>query len=391
MALYGGDSILAMEIERAKGALVWDGAWANVVGVLTGGVLLVGFGRELGAGPLTMGIVGGVPFFSRLAQIPAIVLIERLRERRRIAIIAATGSRTVVLGLAFIPFIDDRQLALAFLVLGCMVIATLGAVGACAWNSCMHDLLPKEQRGRIFSRRLFWATGFALAAGLGSGLVIDHWPSGSRLYAYSVLFGAGAIAGFLSSFWLSRVPEPPMRQEGERPPLIEMLSAPLRDPGFRPLLVFNGLWNFASNLTAPFFAVYFMQQLGLALGTVVGLWAGSQLANMLTLQVWGRLSDRLSNRAILAVGAPVYLGAILALPFAALPAPHALTVPVLGVIHIVMGTATAAIGLAAGNIGLQSSPVRRATEHLATMGLVGSRGPGVAPLLGGGVPGVARG
>src|SRR5258708_2888533 len=240
MALYGGDSILAMEIERAKGALVWDGAWANVVGVLTGGVLLVGFALELGAGPLTIGIVGGVPFFSRLAQIPAIVLIERLRERRRIAIIAATGSRTVVLGLAFIPFIDDRQLALAFLVLGCIVIATLGAVGACAWNSWMHDLLPKEQLGRIFSRRLFLATG---------------------------------------------------------------------------------------------------------------------VANLLTLRVWGRLSTCVYIRADSAVGARLYPGAFLARPSAAPPAQRALPGRVPGVTIIVRGTATAAIGLAAGNIGLKSAPV----------------------------------
>lgn len=384
MPFHGGENVLALQIERAKGALVWDGAWANVVGVLTGGVLLVGFALELGAGPLVIGVLGSVPFFSQLAQIPAVALIERLRQRRVIAITAATCSRAVVLGLAFLPFIDSRPLALTLLVAGCVAIATLSAVGACAWNSWMHDLLPKEQLGRIFSQRLFWATGFALVAGLGSGIIIDHWPSSSRIDAYGVLFGTGAIAGFLSSFWLSRVPEPPM-QRGDHPPLGEMLRAPLRDPGFQPLLVFNALWNFTSNLTAPFFAVYFVQQLGLPLAVVVGLWAVSQLANMLTLQVWGRLSDRLSNRAILAVGAPVYLGAVLALPFSAIPAPHSLTVPVLGIMHIVMGTATAAIGLASGNIGLKSAPAGRATEYLASMSLVGSLAAGVAPLLGGAI------
>jgi MFS family permease len=385
MPFHGGENVLAPQIERAKGALVWDGAWSNVVGVLTGGVLLVGFALELGAGPLVIGVLGSVPFFSQLAQIPAILLIEWLRRRRVIAIVAATSSRAVVLGLAFLPFIDNRPLARELLVAACVVIATLSAVGACAWNSWMHDLLPKEQLGRIFSHRLFWATGFALAAGLGSGVIVDHWPGGARIDAYAVLFGTGAVAGFLSSFWLSRVPEPPMDVQSERPPLRDMLTAPLRDPWFQPLLRFNALWNFTSNLTAPFFAVYFVQQLGLSLGVVVGLWAVSQLANMLTLQVWGRLSDRLSNRAILAVGAPVYLGAVLALPFSAIPAPHPLTVPVLGVMHIVMGTATAAIGLASGNIGLKSAPAGRATEYLASMSLVGSLAAGVAPLLGGAI------
>ena len=388
MAGPSGDPLSPAEIEYAKNALVWDGAWANVVGVLTSGVILVGFALELGAPPLVIGVLGAAPFLSQLAQIPTIALIERLRKRRAIAVTSVTAGRLIVLCLAFVPFIPDRSLGLTLLVAGCVVVAVLGAVCGCAWNSWMHDLLPKEQLGRIFSRRLFWATGFALMAGLASGALIDHWPKAHTIRAYSLLFAIAAVSGFLSSFWLSRVPEPPMQPTATRPPLWQMLRTPLRDAAFRPLLVFTGIWNFASNLTAPFFAVYFVRQLGLALGTVVALWAVSQLANMLTLRVWGRLSDRLSNRAILAVGAPVYLGATLALPFAALPVPHALTIPVLGVIHIVMGTATAAVALASGNIGLKSAPAGRATEYLASISLIASIAAGLAPLIGGGVAGL---
>jgi len=388
MAGSAGDNLTPAEIEHAKNALVWDGAWANVVGVLTSGVILVGFALELGAPPLVIGVLGAAPFLSQLAQIPTIALIEWLRRRRAIAVTSVTLGRTIVLCLAFVPFVADRRIGLTLLVAGCVVIAVMGAVCGCAWNSWMHDLLPKEQLGRIFSRRLFWATGFALMAGLASGAVIDHWPKAHTIHAYSLLFAIAAVSGFLSSFWLSRVPEPPMQMGAIRPPLSQMLRMPLRDPAFRPLLVFTGIWNFASNLTAPFFAVYFVQQLGLALGTVVALWAISQLANMLTLRVWGRLSDRLSNRAILAVGAPVYLGAVLALPFAALPGPHALTIPVLAVIHVVMGTATAAVALASGNIGLKSAPAGRATEYLASISLTASVAAGVAPLLGGALAGL---
>lgn len=377
-----GSPPTALALERAKRALVWDGAWANVVAVMTGGVLLVGFALALGAGPFAIGVLAAVPFLAQLAQIPAILLVERIRRRRRIVLVTVTIARIVVLALAIVPFLSDHRLGLACLLAGDVVIAALGAVAACAWNSWMHDLLPKEQLGGIFARRLFWATTFALVAGLAGGYVVDHW-SAPKITAYAVLFAVAAGAGFISCYWLSRIPEPAMRPNLRRIGLLAALRAPTRDPGFRPLLLFTAAWNFASNLTAPFFAVYFVQQLGLELGTVVGLWALSQLANMLTLQLWGRLADRLSNRAILAVGAPVYLGAVLALPFAALPAPHALTLPVLGVIHIVMGAATAAIGLATGNIGLKLAPHGRATEYLASMSLVGSFAAGLAPVLGG--------
>src|SRR5690348_6410456 len=89
--------------DRARHALVWDGAWANIVSVLTGGVLLVGFALALGAGPALIGLLAAVPFFAQLAQLPAIPLIERLRRRRRIAVAANTGARALVLAMAAIP------------------------------------------------------------------------------------------------------------------------------------------------------------------------------------------------------------------------------------------------------------------------------------------------
>ena len=373
------------ETEKARRALAWDGAWANVVGVLTGGVLLVGFALALGAGPLTIGLLAAVPFFAQLAQLPAIRLIDRIRRRRRIAVAANTAARALVLAMAAIPFVGDVALGLGLLLAGTVITAVLGAVAVCAWNSWMHDLLPKEQLGRFFAQRLFWATAFALVAAPAGGFLVDHWPVSGQLTAYSALFVAAALAGFVSSYWLARVPEVPLRVPFERQPLIASLGTPLHDRAFRPLLIFAAIWNFASNLSAPFFAVYFMQQLGLSLGTVVGLWAISQVANMLTLRMWGRLSDRLSPRALLAVGVPVYLGAVLALPFAAVPALHPLTVPVLAVIHLVMGAATAAIGLASANIGLTMAPARHATVYLASIGLIGSLAAGAAPMVGGGL------
>jgi MFS family permease len=161
------------------------------------------------------------------------------------------------------------------------------------------------------------------------------------------------------------------------------LKATLGDPRFRPLLRYTILWNFGVNLAAPFFAIYFIQQLGIAVQNVVVLWAVSQLANMLTLGSWGRLSDRLSNKAILGVAAPMFLGAMLALPFAALPERHVLTLPLLGLIHIVMGAGAAAIGLASGNLTLKIAPAGRATGHLACIGLAGSIAAGIAPIIGG--------
>ncbi|CAO3436113.1 hypothetical protein [Azospirillum doebereinerae] len=364
--------ITPAEVERGKSALVRDGAWANVVGALSGGIILVGLALELGAGPLAMGALAAIPFFGQLAQIPAIGLVERLRQRRRIAVLAITAGRVVVLAIAALPFLDDKATALALLIAGQIAIAVLGAVGTCSWNSWMHDFLPKEGLGRFFARRLFWGTTLALAGGLAGGLLVDHWMIGERIYGYTAAFVAAALAGFVSSYWLARVPEPPMGDRVESAGLLSMLRLPFDDPNFRRLIVFMTSWNFAVNLAAPFFAMYLLQQLGFDLGVVVGLWAASQIANALTLRQWGRLSDRLSNKSILALAAPVYLGCVLALPFSALPERHLLTLPVLAVIHALMGAGRRRGARLPVGQGVEANAHRRPTEAVGPMPQAGA-------------------
>jgi MFS family permease len=169
---------------------------------------------------------------------------------------------------------------------------------------------------------------------------------------------------------------PPLR-------LGEQLGAPLRDPDFRSVIVFMASWNFASNIAAPFITVYLLRQLGYELGTVTALWMVGQVATALTLYLWGRLSDRLSNKAILSVALPAYFACVVALPFTALPAVHLLTLPLLYLLHVVMGAASGGITLATGNLGLKLAPQGRGTSYLAAVGLAGSLAAGLSALAGG--------
>ena len=149
------------------------------------------------------------------------------------------------------------------------------------------------------------------------------------------------------------------------------------------VIVFMASWNVASNIAAPFIAVYVLQQLRYPLSTVTTLWIASQIANALTLYLWGRLSDRLSNKSILAVALPLYFTCLLGLLFSAIPARHFLTLPLLYAIHVMMGSASGGIGLATASLGLKLAPPAHATSYLASVSLTGSLAGGAASLFGG--------
>jgi MFS family permease len=377
--------VSSTDVARGQRSLVQDAAWAALAGSLYGGVVMAGFAVALGASPMVIGVLAAIPFFGQVSQIPAIALVERLRQRRRITVYAATASRAVILLLALLPFVEPSR-ALALLVLAQLAITLLGAIGGCAFNSWIHELVPKDRLGALFSRRLFWSMVAASGGALFAGQAVQRWNGAAPLEGYALAFAAAALAGFVSSWHIARVPEPRMAAPtGPPPPVLAMVRAPFGDANFRRVLVFMASWNFASNLAAPFIAVYLLRQLQLGLAVVTAMWVAATVANALTLYGWGRLSDRLSNKAILAVALPFYFASLMALPFTTIPDEHELTLPLLFLIHLVMGAASGGVGLAIGNLGLKLAPHGQGTAYLSAATLAGALAAGLAAIAGGGL------
>ncbi|HEX2542035.1 MAG TPA: MFS transporter [Caldimonas sp.] len=376
-------AVSGAELEAGERALVLDAAWASLTGALSSGVVLAAFAIALGAGPMVIGLLAAIPLLAQVAQLPAILLIERYRERKRIGVIAITASRFVILAMAALPFLTDRQATLSLLVLAQAIISILVSAGSCSVNSWLHQLIPHARLGPFFSRRLLWGTLLGGAGSLAAGAFIDSRADGERLQAFAVAFGAAALAGFASSYYLARAPEPRMLPGEPAPSLLATLRRPLQQPNFRRLLVFLASWSVASNIAAPFITVYLMRQLGYGLGIVTALGVASQLASAFALYVWGRVSSDISNKGVLAVALPTYFLCTAALMLGDRPAQPQLALAILVVLHVALGAANGGIGLAVGNLGLKLAPEREGTSYLAVIGIVSALAGGLAPLVGG--------
>ena len=259
MRLRPDDTVTPEDLARGERVLVKDAAWATTAGALYGGVILVGFALELGAPPVIIGLLAAIPFLAQISQLAAIALIERVRQRRKIVLLAVTVARTLILSLALVAF-AERQLQLSLLVVIQAAISLSGAIAGCAFNAWVHEVVARERLGTLFSRRLFWSTVLSSLGALSAGYLVQAWPPEDRLQAYAIAFVAAGAAGFMSSHYLLRVPEPPMRRTGPPLPLTELLRAPLVDADFRKVVAFMAAWNLASNIAAPFITVYLVQQ-----------------------------------------------------------------------------------------------------------------------------------
>lgn len=372
------------ELERGLRRLVIEALFSNTTAALTTGVVLTAFALHLGANNATIGLLAALPFLAQLAQVPAIALVERIRERKRIAVLSSLVGRSMLGVMALAPFAG--ALALPGLVVATLILCVLGAVGGCAWNSWMRDLAPEDRMGRIFARRTFFATVTTLLAGLGAALALEWTPEqgAMRDHAFAGLYAAGCAAGLFSAWIVARMPEPRMPDSGDREHgLIAQLRRPLDDANFRQLILFLGTWQFAINFATPFFTVYLVRQLGYDMTVVMALSIASQVANALTLRNWGALADRFANKSVLLVAAPLYIACIAAMAGGSQITDDMARLAWLAGLHLLMGAAVAGVTLATANIALKLSPRGEAASYLAASAVVTAIAAGSAPILGG--------
>jgi len=229
---------------------------------------------------------------------------------------------------------------------------------------------------------------FALAMplSLAAGRFIDFWkaqfPAQAAL-GYSILFLIAFGFGTAGVLVLRATPEPPMGKPSGKVSFGEIMRSPFKDENFKKMLGFTTVWALAFNFAIPFFVVYMLKRIGLSLTMVILFSVISQLFNILFLQIWGPLTDKFSNKSVMQVSGGLFLISVIIWPFTTLPEVHVATLPLLGLIHMLLGIAMAGVSIASFNIAFKLAPPGDATKYLAVNGALVSLGMGVGPILGG--------
>ena len=380
------ESLTDEEVDHGLKLVIRDGLATQAMVTLTGGIFLVAFALQLGASNTVIGLLAAIPPLAELLQMPAIYIVDRVQKRRLVVVAASLAARLFWVPIILIPFFLSPEQGIFVLIASIALYSSFSAISHCGWNSWMRDLIPQDRLGAFFSRRLTLSTAIALVISLIAGFFIDSWKAvfpDLAAYGYSILFLLGLLAGLFGITLLARTPEPRMVAADEENGLFAAIAKPFQDINFKNLIVFLGSWNFAVNLAAPFFTVYMLQRLGLDISVVVALGILSQIMNIVFYRSWGRVSDRFSNKSVLAVSGPLFMLAIFAWMFVTLPDVYILTYPLLILIHILMGISLAGVSLASGNISLKLAPQGQATSYLAASTFTNSVAAGIAPILGG--------
>jgi len=380
------DTLTAEETEFGLRAVIRDGLASQTMVTLTGGIFLVAFALKLGASNTVIGFLAAIPPLAQLVQIPSIYLVEKIRNRRAISVYILAVARLFWILIGLIPFLFSVKAGLVFLIIALLSHSILAAIANTGWGSWMRDLVPQYRLGSFFSRRMALATALGIPFSLGAGFYIDYWKRlfpAYELYGYSILFFLGCLAGIVGVYYISTIPEPRMSVAKEKLKFLKLILQPFRDANFKNLIAFLGSWSFAINLAAPFFTVYMLKRLELNMSFIIALAVISQLMSLIFFRIWGQFSDRFSNKSVLRVSGPLFIGCILAWTFTTMPEKYLLTIPLLVAIHIFTGISAAGVNLASGNIGLKLAPRGQATAFLTVINLISSLAAAIGSIVGG--------
>jgi MFS family permease len=234
-------------------------------------------------------------------QLISVWLCSRF-SRRRAIVTGAILQSLAVAGMALLAYLHPQS-SIGWLI-GLAVI-----YHACAnfvqpqWRSWMGTLVPARRRGAFFAgrTRLTMITSFTVFA--GGGLLLGWLEQSEGAWiGFTILFGVAAVGRGLSAWHLRHMWDP----DHQGRPVGTSFTATLarireacHHRAFREYSLFFAGMQSAVAISAPFFSVYMLRDLGYSywqFSTNIGV---AILTQFFTLSTWGAICDHWGNRIVM--------------------------------------------------------------------------------------------
>ena len=358
----------------------FDGMCAHVYGTLVSGVFLTGFALYLNLSEFMIGLLAAIPYLVTLVQLPGSYYICRNGCRKKVAFRAAAAARLLWLPILFLGLTPQfGPTANSLLIVAVFLVShAFAQVSYLAWLSWTSDLVPDEIRGTFFGTRNMLCGAAGIAAVLIFGNLVDIFEQQRRFdLAAGVPVAAAVVFGLLSLHYMNRIAESPPSPE---PPsgVLQKLSGPFKEANFRRFLLFAFTWNFAVYFAAPFFSLYYLRDLKYSYGFVALLTTVGSVLDLIGMQVWGSVSDKIKNKAVIRMAGwgVVFLPALWVMV-----RPADLVIPI--VLQIVSGGFWSGVNLCTHNLLLRLSPQAGKVWFISAYSIVAGLGAAIAPIIGG--------
>lgn len=352
---------------NSERALHWEGTLSASYLLLTQGPIFVAVALAFGLDLVLIGVAAAFPMAFQVFQLLTPVLV-RPGARLKTLLAIFNAIRFVWVALVFL-LLESAEAPLPFL----LVFALSQAANALAgnvWMILVQRIVPDATRGRFLARRNVYISVLSVVLVPLYSALMSYLPHPGGTIAVISLAILGTLLSMLFVLPLPDYRRLPQPKQG--------LLAPLRDPNFRRLALAHGYWNFAILLTAPFFTVHQIENIGIPLPAISIQTSAFGVLAIVCYRLWGGLADKLGIKSIALAGITIV---------AVTPWLWLLMIEGLWPLAMVLDVLNGAMGWAAVNIVMIAFPLevgrRDAPAYFGMYFALGGLGGFLGSLLGG--------
>ncbi len=285
----------AMKLSIAEGS-------TNSVSTSLGQSFITPFALLIGANSLHIGILSSFSgLISPLGQLTGSRLMEK-HSRKNVVVQSKLIQALLfllVIGLAYLSWKGIGSLYLPYgLIFIYSILTFLWGVSGPAWFSWMGDLVPEKIRGRYFANRNRIVGFVGLVTFLAAGFVLDYFKTnGLALLGFSILFFISVIFKFISRGIMKKTFNPEFRVS--KGYYFSFLDFVKRYDNFGKFAFYRAVFYFAVMVSAPFFAVYMLEDLEFSYIAFTFVTLSSTVFYLIFSSLVGRFSDKYGNVKLL--------------------------------------------------------------------------------------------
>lgn len=360
-AFYSNEPLVEKDYEYSRKMSIFEGCTARAVFNLTSGAFLAGYASYLGADDAFNGVIGAIPVLAGVMSILSPIYFEK-RDKRKLQVVILNFLHRFILGLmGFIPMIVSGGTSALVMLAGLYMTAYMAvSFGNPASNALLIDITPANIRGRYFSKREASLLAFGTLFTLILGRVMDYYRAAENEYGgFLITFSVILVLSACNAFFWSRIKEPDTRRSKATYNIRQIITIPLKNAGFRKIIIFFILYNIGLQIGGPFFSVYMVTGLKLDYTYIMIMGMLSTIVNVLIVRVWGKIADSKSWSFVL-----TYSILLLGIShFNWIFVNHSTYFILVPLLHIVSGSAWAGIGISTFNIQFIYSPENGRTVY----------------------------